>query len=277
MHESFLTYKGFLFLKVAGLAGLLALALYIGHAPMDAPNGGTWLGYGLGTVSALLILWLAWFGVRKRRYGGVQPLKGWLSAHVYLGSALLVLGTLHTGFQFGWNVHSLAYALMLLVIASGIFGTIAYSRLPRLVAANRGRQTLEAMIAEISSLDRGARQAAMALDDKVNATVVAASERLQLGGSLIRILSGREPACRTAACLAHLEELAAKGTLGPEEGATLSTLARLLYRKGELLHRARLDLRYQALLDIWLHVHIPATVLLIVALIAHVVSVFFFW
>jgi hypothetical protein len=107
--------------------------------------------------------------------------------------------------------------------------------------------------------------------------VVAASERLQLGGSLARILSGREPACRTAACLAHLEDLAAKGDLGPEEGARLGTLVRLLYRKGELLARARRDLRYQALLDIWLHVHIPATVLLVVALVAHVVSVFFFW
>lgn len=277
MHESFLTYRGFLFLKVAGLAGVLAVALYIGHAPMDAPNGGTWLGYGLGTVSALLILWLAWFGIRKRRYGAVKPLRGWLSGHVYLGSALLVLGTLHTGFQFGWNVHTLAYGLMLLVIASGIFGTVIYARLPRLVAENRGRQTREAMVAEISSLDRESRQAAMALDDKVNAMVVAASERLQLGGSLWRILSGREPACRTSACLAYLEALPAKSNLGPEEAATLGNLVRLLYRKRGLLERARLDLRYQALLDIWLHIHIPATVLLIVALVVHIVSVFFFW
>ncbi|MBM3531467.1 MAG: hypothetical protein FJX60_00335 [Alphaproteobacteria bacterium] len=277
MHRSFLTYRGFLFLKVAGLAGILAVALYMGHAPMDAPNGGTWLGYGLGTVSVFLIFWLAWFGVRKRRYSGVKPLRGWLSAHVYLGSALLVLATLHTGFQFGWNVHTLAYGLMLLVIASGIFGTVAYARLPRLVADNRGRRTLEAMVAEISSLDREARQAAMALDDKVNAMVFAASEKLQLGGSLWRILSGREPACRTSACIAHLESLPTKGGIGPEEGAILGTLVRLLYRKRELLHRARLDLRYQALLDIWLHIHIPATVLLIVALVAHVVAVFFFW
>lgn len=277
MHESFLTYRGFLFLKIAGLAGVLAVALYLGHRPMDAPNGGTWLGYGLGTVSALLVVWLAWFGVRKRRYGGVAQLRGWLSAHVYLGSTLLVLATLHTGFQLGWNVHSLAYALLVLVVSSGLIGAIAYVRLPRQVTANRGRQTLEAMVAEISALDREARQAATALDDKVNALVVAASERLQIGGSLRRILSAREPNCRTAACLAHLEELASKGTLGPEEGKTLGTLVRLLYRKSELLHRARLDVRYQALLDIWLHIHVPASILLIVSLIAHVVAVFFFW
>lgn len=215
VHESFLTYRGFLFLKIAGLAGVLAVAFYLGHRPMDAPNGGTWLGYGLGTVSALLILWLAWFGIRKRQYSGAAPLRGWLSAHVYLGSALLVLATLHTGFQLGWNVHTLAYALLVVVVVSGFVGTIAYVRLPRMVTANRGRQTLEAMVAEISALDREARQAAMALDDKVSAMVVAASERLQLGGSLRRILSGHEPHCLTGACVAHLEELATKGKLDP--------------------------------------------------------------
>ena len=278
MNEAFLAYRDFLFLKVAGLLAVLAVVLYVGHSPAGPPNGGTWLGYGLGTLGAILILWLAWFGVRKRRYGlGATPLRGWLSAHVYLGLALLVVATLHTGFQFGWNVHTLAYALMFIVILSGVFGTVAYARLPRLVAANRRRQTLKTMVSEISSLDREARQAAMTLDDKVNALVVAATERLQLGGSLWRLLSGREPACATAGCLRHLERLANEGRLARDQGAALATLVRLLYRKAELLTRARQDLRYQALLQVWLHVHVPATVMLLVALTAHVISVFFFW
>src|SRR6478736_3963368 len=60
------------------------------HEPSTKPYGGSALGYALGTVAALLVLWLLWFGVRKRLYrstlGSVQ---GWLSAHVYLGTALL--------------------------------------------------------------------------------------------------------------------------------------------------------------------------------------------
>lgn len=80
-------------------------------------------GYTLGTLGALIILVLLWLGVRKRQYLDAQgSLIGWLSAHVYLGLGLAVIVTLHSGFQLGWNVHSLAYVLMLAVIASGLYG-----------------------------------------------------------------------------------------------------------------------------------------------------------
>src|SRR5207247_2607886 len=106
------------------------------------PGGGTALGYALGTVAALLIVWLTMLGLRKRVVGRARySLKSWTSAHVYLGLSLITIATLHTGFQFGWNVHTLAYVLMMLVIASGIFGIVAYDRLPRALSANRGELT----------------------------------------------------------------------------------------------------------------------------------------
>ena len=85
--------------------------------PTEPPNGGTWLGYALGTIGAVLIVWLAYLGKRKRNFvRGWGTVKGWVSAHVYLGTSLLVVATLHTGFQFAWNIHTFAYALMCLVI-----------------------------------------------------------------------------------------------------------------------------------------------------------------
>src|SRR5690606_28581572 len=104
MHASFLTYANKRWLWVALVLVLGCLLAYGWHEPVGAPpNGGTWLGYTLGTIGALLILWLLWFGIRKRRYGsGGGPLRGWLSAHVYLGTALALVALLHSGFQVGW-------------------------------------------------------------------------------------------------------------------------------------------------------------------------------
>src|SRR3546814_8954238 len=65
-------------------------------------------------------------------------LKAWTSAHVYLGLSLIVIGTWHTGFQLGWNVHTLAWALMMLVILSGLYGVIAYATLPAILSGLYG-------------------------------------------------------------------------------------------------------------------------------------------
>ena len=57
---------------------------------------------------------------------GDWSLKAWVSAHVYLGLAVMVVATLHSGFQFGWNIHTRAYGLMVLVVVSGLCGITVY-------------------------------------------------------------------------------------------------------------------------------------------------------
>jgi NhaP-type Na+/H+ or K+/H+ antiporter len=70
----------------------------------------------LPSIGAVMIVWLSLLGIRKRVIGPKPfSLKGWTSAHVYLGLALIVVGTLDTGFQLGWIVHTLAWALMMIV------------------------------------------------------------------------------------------------------------------------------------------------------------------
>ena len=135
-HQSILEYARFRWFKSALWLSILAGAAYLWHDPPLKPYGGTWLGYTLGTVGALLILWLLWFGVRKRRYSSrLGTVQGWLSAHVYLGTALLVVGTLHTGFELGMNVHTLAYVLMVATVASGFYGVYIYLSVPGLMTS----------------------------------------------------------------------------------------------------------------------------------------------
>ncbi|MEQ1890136.1 MAG: hypothetical protein ABL951_13310 [Alphaproteobacteria bacterium] len=264
-------------MKWAAAIVAVALALYWLHNPAyGIANGGTWLGYTLGGIGAFLIVWLMWFGIRKRRYGGGgAPVEDWLSAHVYLGLALIIVGTLHTGFQFGWNVHTLAYVLMMVVIFSGVFGLFAYLRVPELMTHNRRGMTLVQMMHEISDLDTECREAALALGDEINQIVLTAAQNTRIGGGVIRQLSGDDPDCATRDASRNVRHLADNAPSDQAEGYRL--LLSLLARKEELLFRARRDVRYKALLDIWLYVHVPLSFALLGALIAHIVSVFFYW
>ena len=250
--------------------------VYIWHEPPLKPYGGTWLGYTLGTIGALLILWLLYFGVRKRRYkSNVGTAQGWLSAHVYLGVALLVVATLHTGFELGWNVHTLAYVLMVLVIVSGMYGVFIYLRVPREMTVNAGEDTQGSMLMHIADIDKKMREKALSLPDKLFAVIDKSISGTRLGGSFGRVLSGRDRSCPTAAAVKQLPTLA-KGLTG--EQLTLNKeVYQLLLQKNELLQRVRRDMRYKAVLDLWLYIHVPLSIALLAALTIHVVSVFIYW
>ncbi len=267
-HVSFLKHRGFRWLWIAlALSG----ACIAGYALIDQqprPNGGTWYGYTLGTIGLGLILWLSLLGVRKRRINpGAWSLKAWTSAHVYLGLSLVVVGTLHTGFQIGWNVHTLAYVLMLLVIATGIYGVVVYATLPASLSANRKEMTRAQMLDALTAIDRQLESAAQPLGRAEADLVIAALEQNTFHGGAWGRLTGRYPLCATARAL--------RGMGSGSEAET--RVAALLERRREQLAQIRGALRIRALLEVWLFIHIPLTVALIAALTAHVISVFYYW
>jgi hypothetical protein len=266
-HEGFLRHGGYRWLKVATVLSLAAMAVYLLVDVQPRPNGGSWYGYTLGTIGAALVVWLTALGVRKRAMTpGRWSLKAWTSAHVYLGSSLIVIGTLHSGFQFGWNIHTAAYALMMLVILSGVFGVVAYARLPRLLSENRAELTEGQMLEQIRGLDRELNRAAQPLGQAQAAIVRLSLEETKLGGGLWRRLTGANGDCGNRRALTK-----ARRDPGLEQ------VTALLARKETALARARRHIRLRALLEVWLYVHIPATIALLVALTAHIVSVFFYW
>ena len=130
-HTSFLTHAGGRYFWFASFMILVSSVAYLLDDPKPSANGGTALGYALGVTGTILILWLTYLGRRKRNFtNGWGTVRGWVSAHVYLGTSLLVIATLHTGFQFGLNVHTLAFVLMCSVISSGFYGVWAYRVYP---------------------------------------------------------------------------------------------------------------------------------------------------
>ena len=130
--------------------------------------------------------------MRKRSFTTARgPIQGWLSAHVYLGLLLLLVGTLHTGFQLGFNIHTLAYLLMVLVIVSGIYGAVAYGVLPARITLNRKGGELRTMLMEIDKLNDAALSLADRIDPEAHAVVVRSIAKVRLGGSAWEQLSGR--------------------------------------------------------------------------------------
>ncbi|HLZ74615.1 hypothetical protein [Phenylobacterium sp.] len=275
-HESFLRHGRFLFLRAALILCASAITAYILQKPLPRPGGGTALGYVLGTVGALLIVWLALLGIRKRAISaGHYSLKAWVSAHVYLGLSLIVVATLHTGFQFGWNVHTLAYGLMLLVIVSGAVGVWAYATLPRTLSDNRGETTRKQMLAQIASLDEQILEAAQPLS-RANADIVRLSlEETDLGGGFWRRLLARYGDCANGRALSQIG--AALRGASDREAVALAKVEDLMQRKAEALALARRQMHITAMLEAWLFVHVPATFALLAALTAHIVSVFLYW
>jgi len=267
-HVSFLKHRGYRWLWIALALSAASIAGYVLIDQEPRPNGGTWYGYTLGTIGVGLILWLSLLGVRKRQINpGVWSLKAWTSAHVYLGLSLVVVGTLHTGFQIGWNVHTLAYVLMLLVIATGIYGVVVYATLPASLSANRKEMTRAQMLDALTAIDRQLESAAQPLGrTEADLVIAALAQDVFYGGPIAR-LTGSYPGCATARAL--------QGMGGGAEAT--ARVAALLERRRDQLAQIRGALRIRAMLEIWLFIHIPLTIALIAALTAHVISVFYYW
>ncbi len=275
-HEGFLRHENFRWLKIATIISLLAIVSYLLIDVQPRHNGGSWLGYTLGTIGVLIILWLSLIGIRKRKMSrGHWSLKAWTSAHVYLGLSLIVIGTLHTGFQLGWNVHTLSYVLMMIVILSGVWGISVYATLPKVMSANRDQTTEAQMLASLRSIDRQLHDAAQPLDQNHAELVRSSLDQDPFGGGIIRRMANRYTACKTRK--AHVEIQLIMGSQPGDKDDPLEKVGSLLGRKRAILARTRKHLQLKSMLEIWLYLHVPLTFALIAALVAHIVSVFFYW
>ena len=297
MHQTILNHAGYRYLWFAILLSVASLVAYIWHDPVGAPNGGSWLGYTLGTIGALIIVWLLFFGVRKRSFkSNSGSVRGWLSGHIYLGTVLIIVSLLHCGFQFGWNIHTTAFVLMLLVIFSGFFGVYAYLRYPQLMTQNQQDSTRASMLQEIAEIDQAALQLADTVDKSIHDTVLQSIQRTRLGGGVWNQLNAHDASGEAIDSLRRSASEKSKKKSSTQGGATmvmmvdylassatdkqndnLRRLIDILTRKRTLASRVARDIQLQALMEIWLYVHVPLSLGLLAALTAHVISVFFYW
>lgn len=292
MQESILAFNKRRYLWVSLLISALAIIAYWINDPQEPANGGTSLGYTLGTVGALMILWFTGFGIRKRRYAStLGTVQGWLSAHVYLGIALVIIVLLHTGFQYGFNVHTLALALMVLVVASGLYGVFVYSKYPERISENRDGANRSELVDQLGDIDRRSRRVAENLPQEFQELVSSGISRTLIGGSVWARLRGDDQSQVVLKRSDDLEIVANPGQEAaldwlaeqqsrsgdPETAATIGELSALIRNKRRLLKKLNEDMRLQATIEVWLYAHVPLTAGLLVALVVHIITVFMYW
>ena len=287
VHSSFLLHKRASYFKASVVLSIVCIAAYALYKPEFSHNGGTWLGYTLGVIASLLIVWLTYLGRRKRRFeGGWGTVKGWVSAHVYLGSSLIIIGTLHAGFQFGLNIHTFAYVLMLIVVSSGIYGVWAYRYVPSARKRLKGDRSLSTLLQRLHESDAEVCRLAISLAPSEACIVASAVERTMVGGSLLDQLLARDGSMVLTADGLQSNEgqqalldwiVASLGEARDKDAETLALLLRRCTARQNLLALIREDIQLLALQDIWRYGHVVFSIALLAALAAHIFAVFFYW
>lgn len=259
----------------------LALAVLIASYAVYAPafeHGGSAKGVTYGALGTLAILVLLYFGVRKRSYRSTWgTLESWLQSHVYLGLLSAVLILLHTGFRFHDRVALAAFAVLLLVVGSGFWGAVLYTAVPRRLTEVESNLTAQEVSEQLNQLARTmARLAAgrSAPFQQVCQGLLAESVPRPLAGW--KILFGAQLERRgdrgdgPAPWAAHLARVP------PAEQQELRQLLVLSRQRTELHQRFVAEQRYRNLLDVWLYLHVPLSIVLVALVAAHLIAVFYY-
>mgnify|MGYP000397287735 CR=1 FL=1 len=297
LFQSILSYAGKRYFWVALILTLVSLAIFSSPSVVEPRNGGTWQGYTLGTIGALLIAWLLWLGIRKRQYkASIGTYQGWVSAHVYLGVAVLFIASFHSAFQLGFNIHSLSYVLLLAVVLSGLWGMWAYLTLPERTSKIRSGISRDACLSNLAEVDQCILATAQQCKTDVAKSCESAVVRTVIGGGVRDILMGidrskielamfsdesknKEVLTSNSQQKSILDWLAKRLSLslGGKETESLQELLSLFARRRVYIFRIREDIRLHAWLKLWLYIHVPMSLGLLISLIAHILSVFLYW
>ncbi len=135
----------------------LSLTIYIPYAlnSPQGPHGGSTIGLLFGILGFAFMLFAALLGARKRvpvwRLGRAQT---WMRGHLWLGLLSLPLILLHGGFHFGGTLTRVLMWLLIITVASGLFGAALQHYLPRMMTTDVPLETIYAEIANVRKLLR---------------------------------------------------------------------------------------------------------------------------
>jgi len=111
--------------------------------PSGSPMGGTALGITFGIAGFAFMIFAALLGARKKvpvwRVGRAQT---WMRGHLWLGLLSLPLIVFHSGLRYGHGLTAALMTLLIVVVASGVFGAALQHYMPRVMTREVTMETI---------------------------------------------------------------------------------------------------------------------------------------
>jgi hypothetical protein len=133
-------------------AGLVSYIFYARNS-VQGPRGGSTIGLTFGVLGFAFMLFAAALGARKRvpvwRLGRAQA---WMRGHLWLGTLSLPIILFHGGFRFGGTLTRLLMWLLIFTVVSGICGAALQHYIPRAMTADVPLETIYDEIGHVRNL-----------------------------------------------------------------------------------------------------------------------------
>jgi len=120
-------------------------AVYVFYSTRSpaGPSGGSAVGLTFGIVGSAFMVFAGLLAARKKlpvwRLGRAQS---WMRGHLWLGLLSLPMILFHGGFRFGGPLTSVLMILLILVVASGLFGAALQHYMPNVMTAEVQKETI---------------------------------------------------------------------------------------------------------------------------------------
>jgi hypothetical protein len=275
--DTLLTYAGRRYLWLGTGASAALLVSYYFYARATIPSGSTLGGLIYGWLGFVAILVLMSIGIRKRWYASrLGTVQGWTSAHVYLGLLTLLIIPMHAGFRFGWDVHTLAFALLIIVVLSGVVGLLIYLIVPQKLTVYESSMLPEQIETEINRVlgemkDLVGEKSA-GFQQLYEEEFRRCQEIKPQGWRLL--FKGVDSVAMLSVKALELNRILPK--IAETEQESFSQFCSLVLRKTELEALLAGQMRVKNALEAWLYVHVPMSFALIVAVAIHLLVVLYY-
>jgi hypothetical protein len=148
------THRAWALVSTSVFAVSAVVYLVYANTP-PGPRGGSAMGRLFGILGFGCMIFAALLGARKRvptwRLGRAQT---WMRGHLWLGLLALPMILFHGGFHFGGTLTRLLMWLLIITVASGVFGAALQHYLPRMMTADVPLETIYDEIGHVRRLLR---------------------------------------------------------------------------------------------------------------------------